>query len=1467
MCCKAFKVFSKLRYSHYSQQPRPGTCPAGLGVKTLNTLPTASQIYNNREGARLTPHRTLGDTLRSEHDVVTRRKKRFSVRVDLGARQEGQTEGWTVVHRRKRNAHPTRLTLVRGQWILKEVLEYRSIISFGAFAGGFGRICQGKLKRVLSRDLSNSIVKISILGNRAKGSRRVHIIFESAEKAGKALKVILKEKVFQNTTRIGANYLNRTARKRSSPIVPAVKKHQLPAPIRCTNRFANLPINITDEHSSPNRNLRIVSLNCNGLLNSIPLLEVFCKTVDPDVIMVQETHVHEEYLPRMQGYCIIGSHLQDNESRGMEGQVHHGVGFLVKAKVAPICKQVGFECRDVSLMLIKKGSCNLNLRWFNTEEPVLLVSVYFPSSLVVSDWKIRLTNLSDKINKLQNKYSNLKVIIGGDWNCDLNKLLNLKSGYKSLYFKKFLNDVRLRLVGVVNVGDSRGDIWTWSAVRKGKIHKSMIDFMLVDQSYESVLGKAYTEVDVDSDHVPIEVSVEKVFWSSCGNENQANQGCRTQSTRSRWNTSKLRGPPEESGDFDDDGRPIMMTQKQKWAKILEDYMGDLAGKEPLDYNLWVETLANAADNYFGKPRMGKKGTRRYRPPAWMNDEVKDILKRRKNVWKNILELRRNSCGDSQELHRLWGCFTELRKDTRGVIKNAKAALMMKKMEELNNNYSSDSKLFWQALRTVTGGSRKGASINPIKNPLDGSLIYDHTQIMETWKDYFEELGKQTPLPDLIQSQQQEASQLLGEQNSPHEGDRFTEEDLRAAIKSLSDWKAPGDDGITNEVLKGLIGEESVGVTLRLLNGIQQNNNLPASWLNSIICPLPKTGDLTDPNNYRGVSLMSCVGKLYTRLLSMKLTEFMENKQLLCPEQIGFRQERRCVEHILVLREALRRRAHIGKSTLAVFIDFRKAYDTVPRTYLLEKMRQLNIPEDLVNNVEHYYHTSTGQVRIGDKISEKFNIGMGVKQGCSASPLLFSIFINDLLDEIKEKNLGINIPNVTELLSGLLYADDLVAMVDHSEQLQPLLDCITRWANRWGMSANAAKCAIVCFGTNHQEITEQLKQSIYIICGNPVPIATYYKYLGCIFQSDLTWTLEVKNRLDLGRKALFANKDIFRNRRLSPGIRLNLIKAIILPIILYGAEVWYENQVQIKDLEALYVSALRWATDANKLVPKAALFYESNAKPLWLTVTGRVAKLLVNWELMDLSFTSAIWIKKMNDPKGSCTKRKWNWRMYALQATSKIGIDVKAIIHSVSNKSLTDIVPPPYEQIKKGVNDYFKRWLIAKLGKCVSQKILFEELMLLDKVEKQTYLYVYDNHTRRAMFLTRTNSLPLNGRIAFSTGTKTCPNCENDNETLAHFLIDCPAYEADRRTWINLWMKYATEETKKVFVNGTPETKAQMLIWSHFEFDEAICTAKARRICIGSRLKSLKNMYLKRISHTPGGEAHRVCHINAHTDSE
>jgi hypothetical protein len=301
--------------------------------------------------------------------------------------------------------------------------------------------------------------------------------------------------------------------------------------------------------------------------------------------------------------------------------------------------------------------------------------------------------------------------------------------------------------------------------------------------------------------------------------------------------------------------------------------------------------------------------------------------------------------------------------------------------------------------------------------------------------------------------------------------------------------------------------------------------------------------------------------------------------------------------LFALRETLRRRNQSGRRTFTIFVDFRKAYDTVPREYLFLKMAQYGVPEVLINNVRAYYHISTGQVRRGDHLSEKFKIEMGVKQGCSLSPLLFSIFINDILDDIKSAKLGVEIPGVSETLSGLLYADDLALLLENPRDIKRALRCIDKWCDTWQMRANATKCAIVCFGENFEEATSALQQQSFFIGGNRVPITNSYKYLGCIFHSDLTWTSEVHNRTKSGRGALFASRQVLINRKIKVSIRLNYLKAMFLPVVLYGCEIWYEAKIQLKNLEELYTTGLRWVLGCNKLTPKAALYYETGMKPL------------------------------------------------------------------------------------------------------------------------------------------------------------------------------------------------------------------------------------------------------------------------------
>ena len=101
----------------------------------------------------------------------------------------------------------------------------------------------------------------------------------------------------------------------------------------------------------------------------------------------------------------------------------------------------------------------------------------------------------------------------------------------------------------------------------------------------------------------------------------------------------------------------------------------------------------------------------------------------------------------------------------------------------------------------------------------------------------------------------------------------------------------------------------------------------------------------------------------------------------------------------------------------------------------------------------------------------------------------------------------------------------------------------------------------------------------------MPIATEYKYLGCIFQSNLSWELEKKNRLTAGTKALYAGKKVLQNKLVKVSIKLNFLKAMFIPVVLYGAEIWYESQSDLKEIDKIFYTGLRCILNCKSITPK------------------------------------------------------------------------------------------------------------------------------------------------------------------------------------------------------------------------------------------------------------------------------------------
>ena len=179
----------------------------------------------------------------------------------------------------------------------------------------------------------------------------------------------------------------------------------------------------------------------------------------------------------------------------------------------------------------------------------------------------------------------------------------------------------------------------------------------------------------------------------------------------------------------------------------------------------------------------------------------------------------------------------------------------------------------------------------------------------------------------------------------------------------------------------------------------ERGEIPAVWREDIV-PIPKKTEkvVPDPNGYRGISLLSAVYKVFCTVLRMRLESYLEGNQLLCEEQNGFHKERSCIiDNIMMLTMIGRKIIKKKGSVFGGFIDLKKAYDSVNRFALWNKLRSLSIGGKIFDSIQAIYSDLKCKVKVGDTCSDSFPVDVGLRQGFVLSPILFSVYVNDLME--------------------------------------------------------------------------------------------------------------------------------------------------------------------------------------------------------------------------------------------------------------------------------------------------------------------------------------------------------------------------------------------------------------------------------------------------------------------------------------
>ncbi|BHF63433.1 hypothetical protein SprV_0200642500 [Sparganum proliferum] len=275
---------------------------------------------------------------------------------------------------------------------------------------------------------------------------------------------------------------------------------------------------------------------------------------------------------------------------------------------------------------------------------------------------------------------------------------------------------------------------------------------------------------------------------------------------------------------------------------------------------------------------------------------------------------------------------------------------------------------------------------------------------------------------------------------------FTETFVRNELLNLKESTSPGPDATPAKLLKELALEMSKPLALIFQTSFV-TGCLPSDWKSATITPLFKGGSRASTNNYRPVSLTSVCCKIMEKIIKKALMQFLEQHHLFSDAQHGFRSSRSCLANLLFTLERWTKARDEGNVVHAIYIDFKKAFDSVPHQRLLHKLRNAGIRGRLLVWIQSFLAGRCQIVQVGRQQSSEVGVVSGIPQGSVLGPTLFLIFINDCVNDLD--------------CDAILFADDIklwkvIQNTADADHLQANLNRTEDWSKRWLMPFNISK---------------------------------------------------------------------------------------------------------------------------------------------------------------------------------------------------------------------------------------------------------------------------------------------------------------------------------------------------------------------------------------------------------------------------
>ena len=763
----------------------------------------------------------------------------------------------------------------------------------------------------------------------------------------------------------------------------------------------------------------------------------------------------------------------------------------------------------------------------------------------------------------------------------------------------------------------------------------------------------------------------------------------------------------ERGNYDSFRRDLNLTD---WTNICDD-----------DVNIWAENLTKHVITLAKEYIPNRVITIRSDEPRWITSAIKNVIRKRTRFY-HIAKRTNRQCD--------WEKFRQIRNRTTSVIKNAKINHIDKIVENLKNTHNSET--WWSTVKSILSSNHNQNVIPALK---DGdNPVTDDTHKTELFNDYFvsqttlDDNNKADPTPPIYN-----VISILTEI-------LISETDVLDALQTLKLGKAVGPDKINNRLLTEVKREISKPLS-DLFNKSIQTGIFPKSWKVANVVPIFKKGDRAIVSNYRPISLLSAFSKIFEKIVYKYVFNHIVDNNIITKSQSGFLPKDSTTCQLAYLYHNLCKSLDSGKEVRLVFCDVSKAFDRVWHRGIYIKLKSIGITGIMLSWFRDYLHDRRQYVSLNNVSSSTKLIKAGVPQGSILGPLLFLLYINDIVNDIQADI--------------RLFADDTslsVTVDDIPESAATLnsdLSKICKWAQTWLVSFNPSKTESMIIS---RKINKPIHPSINML--NQEIQETYtHKHLGIYLSHDCSW----REHIDSIKSKAWNRINILRKMKLILDRKsLEIIyKSFIRPILDYGDILFSNCSLQEKqDLDKIQTEAARIVTGSTKLVSLDNLSKETG----WESLGYRRNK-------HQLSLMYQI-VKKQAPTYLNSTLPVPQEHNYSLRNTNNIPTILCRTVLFYNS-----LLP-----------NSIRLWndLPIEIQHAPSLK-RFKELLdrQLDIPPVPSYYFFGPRKLQVLHSRLRTGCSSLNAHL-HSKNISESPNCNcGDIETPAHFFLNCPLYNRSR----------------------------------------------------------------------------------------